>query len=110
MDHIPVFILDVWQIKDQITLIKAVEILLKEGFEDIKVTFIGTGVTRTECEEYVQRQELNNYFEFKNEVDHRQLNAFYNTLDLFVLPSYWDAFGCVLVSVNIYEKKILIIG
>ena len=30
-----------------------------------------------------------------NEVDHRQLNAFYNTLDLFVLPSYWDAFGCV---------------
>ena len=54
-----------WPIKDQITLIKAVELLLKEGFEDIKVTFIGTGVTRTECEEYVQRQELNNYFEFK---------------------------------------------
>lgn len=84
-----------WPIKDQITLIKAVEILLKEGFKDVRVTFIGTGVTREECEEYVQKQNLNNYFEFQNEVDHRQLNAFYNTLDLFVLPSYWDAFGCV---------------
>lgn len=84
-----------WPIKDQITLIKAVEILLKEGFKDLKVTFIGTGVTREECEKYVQKQGLNNYFEFQNEVDHRQLNTFYNTLDLFVLPSYWDAFGCV---------------
>ena len=26
---------------------------------------------------------------------HRELNDFYNSLDLFVLPSYWEAFGCV---------------
>ncbi|WP_285819787.1 glycosyltransferase family 4 protein [Bacteroides acidifaciens] len=84
-----------WELKDQITLIKAVEILVNEGMQRLKTVFIGTGVTREGCEQYVREHGLVNYFEFNNEVDHRQLNTFYNTLDLFVLPSYWDSFGCV---------------
>lgn len=79
-----------WELKDQITLIKAVEILVNEGVRRLKTVFIGTGVTREGCEQYVREHGLVNYFEFNNEVDHRQLNTFYNTLDLFVLPSYWD--------------------
>ena len=84
-----------WELKDQITLIKAVENLICNGCTDIRVSFVGTGYTRESCERYVHDHALTDYFEFMNEVDHRQLNAFYNTLDLFVLPSYWDAFGCV---------------
>lgn len=84
-----------WELKDQITLIKSVEILIKNGMKKIKVSFVGTGYTRESCEQYVNENGLNDYFEFKNEVDHSQLNAYYNTLDLFVLPSYWDSFGCV---------------
>lgn len=84
-----------WELKDQITLIKSVEMLVKDGMKNIKVSFVGTGYTRESCERYVNENGLNNYFEFKNEVDHSQLNAYYNTLDLFVLPSYWDSFGCV---------------
>ena len=84
-----------WKLKDQITLIKAVEILVNNGYRNIRVSFVGTGYTRESCERYVCERGLTKYFEFQNEVDHRQLNAFYNTLDLFVLPSYWDAFGCV---------------
>lgn len=84
-----------WELKDQITLIKAVELLVKEGLRHVKVSFVGTGYTREACEQYVRDHGLDAYFEFRNEVDHTQLNAYYNTLDLFVLPSYWDAFGCV---------------
>ena len=84
-----------WELKDQITLIKAVELLINKGHTDIRVSLVGTGYTRESCEKYVYDHALADYFEFKNEVDHRQLNAYYNTLDLFVLPSYWDAFGCV---------------
>lgn len=84
-----------WDLKDQITLIKAVELLVIDKVQNIKVIFIGTGFTREECEQYVNEHNLSGYFEFRNEMDHRQLNEFYNTLDLFVLPSYWDALGCV---------------
>lgn len=87
-----------WELKDQITLIKAVEILIKAGLKNIKVSFVGTGYTRVFCEHYVEKHGLSSYFEFNNEVDHTQLNAYYNTLDLFVLPSYWDSFGCVYVE------------
>lgn len=84
-----------WPIKDQITLVRAVERLVKIGKDDILVRFIGTGATREECERYVENNNLSQYFSFEDEVMHDQLLAFYQSLDLFVLPSYWEAFGCV---------------
>lgn len=87
-----------WKLKDQITLIKAFEVLVNAGLRGMRVVFIGTGVMRESCEKYVKEHNLGDYFEFRDEVEHRQLNAFYNTIDLFVLPSYWDSFGCVYVE------------
>ena len=39
-----------WELKDQITLIKAVENLICNGCTDIRVSFVGTGYTRESCE------------------------------------------------------------
>lgn len=84
-----------WPLKDQMTLIRAVERLVVGGKENILVRFIGTGATREECETYVREKELCKHFSFEDEVMHDQLLSFYQSLDLFVLPSYWEAFGCV---------------
>lgn len=84
-----------WPLKDQITLIKAIETNVINGINDIKVVFIGSGETLDMCKEYVILNKLERFIEFKNEIKHHQLVAFYNTLDLFVLPSYDEAFGCV---------------
>ncbi len=84
-----------WPIKDQMTLIRAVEHIVNSGIKDILVRFIGTGVTRSDCEQYVRDHSLTEYISFENEVMHDQLLSFYQALDLFVLPSYWEAFGCV---------------
>ena len=85
-----------WRIKDQMTLLKALNILVNEKkITDIKVIFVGSGPTLDECKKYCNRQGLQNYVEFRKEIDHTQLNDFYNTLDLFVLPSFYEALGCV---------------
>lgn len=84
-----------WELKDQITLIKAVQILKERGFCNIKTIFIGSGYTLENCISYVKEQHLEEFIEFHSEVMHDQLPSFYRTLDLFVLPSYWEAFGCV---------------
>ena len=84
-----------WPLKDQMTLIRAVGRLVKAGNDNIQVRFIGTGVTRNDCETYVKDNNLGKYFSFEDEVMHDQLLSFYHSLDLFVLPSYWEAFGCV---------------
>ena len=84
-----------WPLKDQMTLIRAVERLVEQGVKDICVRFIGTGEMREKCEQYVKEHQLQSYFSFEKEVMHDELLQFYNSLDLFVLPSYWEAFGCV---------------
>lgn len=84
-----------WGIKDQITLIKAAEKLVNKGRRNFKVIFIGTGATLDECKRYVADHKLTDIFEFRTEVMHDLLPDFYRTLNLFVLPSYWEAFGCV---------------
>ena len=77
------------------TLLKAIYLIVTNGFQKIKVIFIGTGPTLDDCVNYVKRKQMETYVEFRNEVKHEELPKFYNSLDLFVLPSYYEAFGCV---------------
>ena len=85
-----------WIIKDQMTLLKALGLLVNEkGIKNIRVVFVGSGKTLDECMNYVEREKLGPYVEFRQEIDHTRLNEFYNGLDLFVLPSFYEAFGCV---------------
>jgi glycosyltransferase involved in cell wall biosynthesis len=84
-----------WELKDQLTLIKAVERLVGEGVTSIRVIFIGSGRTLAACEAYIAEHGLGAWFEIRKEVMNDKLPDFYRGLDLFVLPSYWEAFGCV---------------
>jgi len=85
-----------WDIKDQMSLIKAVQLLLRqERIKNCKVLFVGTGSELESCKEFVSENNLTEYFEFIPVIEHDHLNEFYNRLDLFVLPSWYEAFGCV---------------
>lgn len=85
--------------KDQITLIKAVEILVKkENQKNIRVSFVGSGVTMQKCKDYILEHRIDEYFSFEQEVHHDQLPNYYQSLDLFVLPSYFEGFGCVFTE------------
>jgi len=86
-----------WKIKDQITLIKAVEQLEKKGTR-ILLRLIGSGPTLESCKSYVLKNNLNDSIVFEEEIKHEKLNDWYNEIDLFVLPSYYEALGCVYLE------------
>ena len=86
-----------WTIKDQITLIKAVEILLSKG-KKILLRLIGSGPKLDECCNYVKEHNLDSIISFESEKEHSVLNIFYNEIDLFVMPSYYEALGCVYLE------------
>lgn len=87
------------ELKDHITLIKAVERLSVDSrIGNIRVKMVGTGPTLESCKQYVENHNLTDIIEFLPEVKHECLNEFYNSLDLFVLPSYYEGFGCVLTE------------
>lgn len=87
-----------WSLKDQMTLIKAVHLIVNRGDFNIRVKFIGSGSTLQLCKDYVAKNELKSNIKFLEEVRHIDLNNFYNSLNLFVLPSFYEAFGCVYVE------------
>lgn len=86
-----------WALKDHMTLLKAVHILTNEG-QVLIVKFVGSGSTLQTCKDYVLQHQLERYVEFLSEIDHIQLNDLYNSLDLFVLPSFYEALGCVYIE------------
>lgn len=78
--------------KSQITLFRADAMLKKSGI-DVKVIAIGSGPELENSKRYSEENGL--HIEFRSEVPHSQLKDFYRAIDLFVLPSYFEGFGCV---------------
>ncbi len=86
-----------WEIKDHITLIKSVKKIVEEG-KKIKLRLIGSGPTLNTCLEFVKNNNLSKNIVFEKEIEHEKLNQFFNEIDLFVLPSYYEALGCVYLE------------
>ena len=83
-------------LKDHITLIKSIELLARDTPDiNLQVSFVGSGQTMSVCKDYIMEHNLSEYFTFESEVEHHELNDYYNSLDLFVLPSIFEGFGCV---------------
>ena len=80
-------------LKDQMTLMRAISILKQRGILGIRVLFVGSGRTMADCKSFAKENRID--AEFYEEVRHEDLPRFYNGLDLFVLPSYFEGFGCV---------------
>lgn len=85
-----------WKLKDQMTLLKAVNILTKEGVKNIQINFVGNGETLSKCKSYANKHDLD--CKFYDNIKHSKLYLFYNQIDLFVLPSFYEAFGCVYLE------------
>lgn len=86
------------ELKDHITLIKAFEIFVKANTDSgnlFRLSLLGTGETRAMCEEYIRKHGLEEYVEWPKEMAHSKLPDYYRTLNLFVLPSVYEGFGCV---------------
>lgn len=83
--------------KDQITLLRAID-LLRDRLPNLRVRFVGSGTYLPACKAFVDERGLAHYVSFETEVDHTQLPDFYRSINLFVLPSYFEGFGCVFTE------------
>lgn len=78
--------------KDQMTLIRAVEYLIRKKNKQIKLLLQGEGKTKQNCIEYVNNQRLRDYILFETGTIQNILPR----IDLFVLSTHWEGFGLVL--------------
>lgn len=85
--------------KGQYDLLSAVKLINDgrvehvESADRIKIIFVGSGPDKKRCEEFAKVSGID--AEFRAEVGHEKLAEFYQELDLFVLSTWLDGFGCV---------------
>jgi len=104
-------------IKDQKTLIKAIDILVNQkGWKDLEIKIIGTPIEDYEKEYFEQLKELiaekklRNYIKFLGGMNHRQMPRYYQDADLFINTSFTGsmdkvvleamASGCLVLNCN----------
>ena len=78
--------------KDQMTLIQAVEYLVKEKQENINLVLMGVGKTRKKCEDYIIKHDLKNNIK----IVEGNIKELITKLDVFVLATHYEGFGLVL--------------
>lgn len=83
--------------KDQMSLLLAVD-RISDELGNWRLRLIGSGPTLAACKAYAAEHGLQKRISFETEVDHTQLPEFYRSLNLFVLPSYFEGFGCVFTE------------
>ena len=86
------------ELKGHIILIRAFEILHHRGYSNVRLSLLGSGETMETCKTYLQEHNIMQYVEWHNEIKHDLLPEYYHSLDLFVLPSFFEGFGCVFTE------------
>lgn len=79
-------------------LIKAVSILNKRESDNISLTVVGDGTLRKEYEELADSLGVSGIVEFAGSRSQEELGKMLEDSDIFILPSYPEAFGIVLTE------------
>lgn len=81
------------------------QIVLIEAFAKVAINmpnailvFVGTGEMLSACKKKVQELNLCKKIFFIKEYEHKKIAKFYQSLNLYVLPSWWEAFNCSLIE------------
>ncbi len=85
--------------KGLLTLLKSIDILVnKKAQKNIKLKVIGEGSERKIAEQYIINKKIKGNIEFLGWVKLEELNNFYNSVDIFVLPSTFEGMPSVVLQ------------
>lgn len=94
--------------------IQALATLLEEGYRDIRLDIYGRGEKEEELKALVEERNLGDYVSFKGYVPYSEVAQAMARGDVFLLPSWYEAIGCVyleamasgMVAVGCFENGI----
>lgn len=93
------------------TVIKALPEVIKEHPEVVYLV-VGDGEFKPQLVELVEELRLQDYVRFEGKVPHEDLIKYYNTCDIFLMPSKTEipdveGFGLVFLEANACEKPVI---
>ncbi len=92
-------------------LVKAAEIVLRQGYRDVVFLFCGNLQIDKEFVKkimnYIKNHGLEDYMRFTGFISYEDLKALYSACDVFVLPSFEEGFGLVLTEAMASGKPLI---
>lgn len=79
-------------------LLQAVKVLKDKGVKNIKCQIVGRGYLEEELKALSRSLGIEEKVEFKGYVPYQEVTALLQSADIFVLPSYYEALGCVYLE------------
>ncbi len=79
-------------------LLQAIKLLKDRGMEKVKCIIAGRGYLEEELKELARSLEIMEQVEFKGYVPYGEVVTLLQESDAFVLPSYYEALGCVYLE------------
>jgi glycosyltransferase involved in cell wall biosynthesis len=79
--------------------------LLMEKYPNVRLIFVGEGPERTRLEQEAQRLSMHDKVIFAGM--RKDIERLYAAIDIFVLPSTWEAFGMVLIEAMAMGKPVI---
>jgi len=85
-------------LKGHMVLLKAILNLRAQGIGNVHLLLIGTGPERDKCLRFAADHKIS--FEVLPEIYPEKMPEFYGKIDLFVVPSEFEGFGCVYTEAS----------
>ena len=81
--------------------------LQKQGYRNYTLLVVGDGAQRQELEAFSQTHELADCVKWAGRVNYGNLGAYFNSADVFVLPTLEDTWGVVVLEAMALGKPVL---
>lgn len=87
-------------------LLKACKLLKDQGYDNYTLVVLGDGEEREELEAFCQSHELENV-EWKGWINNDSLKSYFQSSDVFILPTLEDTWGVVIHEAMLFGKAII---
>ena len=88
-------------------LLEACSLLIHKGVDNFSVVIVGEGKHGDEFRRFTNRSGLAPHIQWAGPVGYKQLGAYYDSCDVFVLPSLEDTWGVVIMEAMTMGKPVL---
>ena len=88
-------------------LLQSCVLLQQKGIDQYTVIVIGDGSQRPELEVFCQENRLEEQVKWLGQIDYSKLGHYFQAADVFVLPTFEDTWGMVILEAMLCGKPIL---
>jgi len=88
-------------------LLHACKLLVETGLDQFSVLPVGDGIHREKLQELADQLNVSDHIIWRGQVDYQHLGAYYQSCDVFVLPSFEDTWGVVVLEAMAFGRPVI---